>query len=111
MRMGGSVRRVCIRLMPGPQVEKLRNERLMLVDATKAGCYLINDHDRLLGIIEAAFGDCSTFNTQLREFFRAALSAEHGTTSGAEPEEGVQLVTGMGQPKSILTRAGRSQHA
>ena len=83
VKMGGTRERVCIRpLLAASDDQKQLGEALLRVDAKVAGCYLLKDRDRLLGIIEASFGDCRAFNGCLHAFFE-----EHSgfNSSGRSP--------------------------
>mmetsp|Transcript_81581 Transcript_81581/g.162338 ORF Transcript_81581/g.162338 Transcript_81581/m.162338 type:complete len:181 (-) Transcript_81581:66-608(-) len=42
-------------------------------DASKAQCFLLQDRDRLLAIIEASFGDLPTFSTHVRAIVLAGF--------------------------------------
>ena len=57
------------------RAEEVQRE-LAPVDAAAAQCFKVEDRERLLGIIEAAFGDFGAFNAEVRKIFEArALNA------------------------------------
>ena len=43
-------------------------------DVRDADCYLRSDKERLLGVIDAAYGDVQVFNQTVRGLFRACMS-------------------------------------
>ena len=43
-------------------------------DAAKADCFLANDRQKLLAVIEASFGTFHPFNSQVRSLFKDSLS-------------------------------------
>lgn len=71
LQMGGSIDRVNALVLGGKNVER----ELATFDAAKAQCFKQEDRDRLLGIIESAFGDFTTFNGKVRGLF-----AKRGST-------------------------------
>lgn len=62
LRMGGTHERLHVYSLGGKEVERA----LLSFDALKAQCFLKGDRERLLGVIEAAFGDCKPFNKLVR---------------------------------------------
>ena len=77
--MGGTSERVCFRsLRTGDRHDELLCRKLFCIDSACAKCYLVKDHDRLLGIIEASFGDCQSFNARLRSFFETVVAPAEG---------------------------------
>ena len=61
-----------IRSQNEPDVQR----ELATFDASKATCFKVEDRERLLGIIESAFGDFNSFNGKVRTIFR-----KRGTTT------------------------------
>ena len=45
-------------------------------DVESASCFLDEDRQRLLSVIEVGFGDFSSFNTAIRKTFSAVRSAQ-----------------------------------
>ena len=72
--MGGDLERVTVRMMTG-QDEGLEAARRLLTkqfasfDAAKAQCFKVEDREKLLAVIEAAFGDFREFNQCVRDVF------------------------------------------
>ena len=62
MRMGGTHERLHVYSLGGEEVQRA----LLSFDALKAKCFLRSDRERLLAVIEAAFGDCNPFNQLVR---------------------------------------------
>ena len=54
-------------------------------DAKKAKCFLRSDRERLLGVIEAAFGDCTPFNRLVRHIFTSEGKVEEGEELSMAP--------------------------
>ena len=65
LHMGGSLERVQALALPGKEVQR----ELATFDAAKAMCFKADDRERLLGIIESAFGDFGAFNSKVRHIF------------------------------------------
>ena len=65
LQMGGSLERVSALTMPGKEVQ----QELANFDAAAAQCFKQEDRERLLGIIESAFGDFKSFNAKVRQIF------------------------------------------
>lgn len=57
---------------------------LSVFDAAKAQCYLPQDRQKLLAVIEAGFGDLVPFNRVVR----GLLSGEHEKVAPAHPHGG-----------------------
>ena len=85
MHMGGSLERV--KVIPiyksaeegASQATPLRaraelSEQFQNFDAAKAQCFKNSDRERLLAVIEAAFGDCTEFNKSARNLLTTRLS-------------------------------------
>ena len=66
LQMGGDPQRVSALALPGRDVMAA----LAHFDASKATCFKPEDRQHLLGIIEGAFGDFSSFNAQVRSLFK-----------------------------------------
>ena len=88
MRMGGSTDRIDLRLMANAD-EDQGNAREQLMakladfDAAKAQCFKTQDRERLLAVIEAAFGDFKEFNKRVRAVFATRVSRpSHRKASG-----------------------------
>lgn len=65
LQMGGSLERVTALPLPGKDV----TNELAAFDAAQAQCFKVEDRERLLSIIEAAFGNFGTFNAKVRNIF------------------------------------------
>lgn len=65
LQMGGELDRISALALPGRDV----NTALLTFDAAKAQCFKQDDRQRLLGIIESAFGDFNSFNAKVRSMF------------------------------------------
>ena len=65
IRMGGARERITV-------IELGRGVRdaLSSFDARRARCYLPRDRHKLMGVVEAAFGDLRPFNRVVRSIFR-----------------------------------------
>ena len=91
LQMGGEIQRVTAVALPGRDVMA----QLALFDAAKASCFKPEDRERLLGIIESAFGDFGAFNTKVRTIFK-----RRGTTTQMElPEHEAPSATDHTWPK------------
>ena len=82
VRMGGKRERLVSRLLDDSTDLATR---LAKFDAEDARCYLDNDRQKLLAVIEAAFGTFTPFNTIVRRIGDKAL---HLGKSGAAMEYG-----------------------
>ena len=82
MHMGGQSDRVIVRITgdAGGQIET----QLATFDALQATCFKPEEAQRLLGIIEVAFGDFSAFNAAVRAIF-----AERGFGSSRKVDKGM----------------------
>ena len=65
--MGGTEERMVI-----DQIATDAASKLKWFDASKAMCFLPSDRDKLLAIIEAAFGDLKPFSVQVRSLLSHA---------------------------------------
>ena len=65
VQMGGSNERVTALALPGKEVQR----ELATFDAAQSQCFKPDDRERLLGIIEGAFGDFGAFNAKVRRIF------------------------------------------
>lgn len=68
--MGGALERVTALALPGKEVQR----ELATFDAALAQCFKVEDRERLLGIVEAAFGDFKSFNAKVRAIFKKRSS-------------------------------------
>ena len=78
LRMGGTLDRIDV-LPVGKGTRAQIEDRFNTFDAQNAQCFVQADRQRLLGVIEAAFGDFKTFNLSVQN----ALITR-GRTSGAD---------------------------
>ena len=65
LHMGGEVEKVVLMDIEGKSPEQLRLT-LARFDARKANCFKPNDRQRLMGVIEAGYGDLHAFNVEVR---------------------------------------------
>ena len=65
LQMGGELDRISALALPGRDV----NTALLTFDAAKAQCFKQDDRQRLLDIIESAFGDFNSFNAKVHSMF------------------------------------------
>ena len=68
LKMNGDMERV--RVLPmGFASEDEALERFHSFDSSAAQCYLPEDRERLLGVVESGFGDHASFNKVVRKLF------------------------------------------
>ena len=72
--MGGKNDDVLVKLLDDSSVDL--PHRLSRFDASKARCFADNDRQKLLGVIEAAFGTCVPFNHIVRAIFAEKLELQ-----------------------------------
>ena len=63
--MGGEKERIRVMELGGVDVRVALNR----FDAANAKCFLVEDQDRLLGIVEAGFGSLAPFSALIRSIF------------------------------------------
>ena len=85
LRTGGTHERLLAYSLGGEEVK----QALCRFDASKAKCFLRSDRERLLGVIEAAFGDCTPFNALVRDIFTSEGKVEEGGELSIAPVVGV----------------------
>ena len=76
LRMGGAIGRIELKMIahPDADTEEARGrlaQQFERFDAAKAQCFKNEDRQRLLAVIEAAFGDFKQFNVLVRAAFAA----------------------------------------
>ena len=74
LHMGGSLDRITIEIIAHPDTVETDARQLLTAqfacfDAAKAQCYKVEDREKLLAVIEAAFGDFKEFNRSVRAVF------------------------------------------
>ena len=74
MRMGGAMERIEMKMIAHPDADKGEarghlTQQFERFDAASAECFLQMDRQRLLAVIEAAFGDFKQFNRLVRAAF------------------------------------------
>ena len=75
LRMGGALQRIrVVELGEGAEV----SASLAKFDASKAQCYLTQDRERLLGVIEAGFGDLQPFSRVVRAILTKKMDDSGG---------------------------------
>ena len=72
LQMSGSLERVTALAMPGKEVR----DELSTFDAAAAQCYKAEDRERLLGIVESAYGTYGAFNDEVRSIIAGATGAQ-----------------------------------
>ena len=94
MRMGGAVERIDIKLIAHglqdeTQARQLLERQFEGFDAARAECYKEEDKQKLLGVIEASFGNFKVFNLNVSEVFseRGYGSISVGRSSRSTLEE------------------------
>ena len=68
LRMGGETERIRVLELGGVDVRVALNR----FDAAHAKCFLVEDQERLLAIVEAGFGSLAPFSALIRGIFRDA---------------------------------------
>ena len=74
LHMGGSLDRITIEIIAHPDsvetdARQLLTAQFACFDAAKAQCFKVEDREKLLAVIEAAFGDFKEFNKCVRDVF------------------------------------------
>ena len=82
LRMGGDVQKVEVNMLASPDKDRAEAQQELKAqfarfDAAKAKCSSDEDTQRLLGIIEASFGDCRDFNAAAQSLFAERLNERH----------------------------------
>ena len=97
VRMGGKSEDIELRLLS----DDLKGELAMILgkfDAGKARCFLHQDRQKLLAVIEAAFGTLAPFNKVVRSIFAGKL------------EEGRSIdAPGMGKKTTAKPKVGATE--
>ena len=88
LRMGGDVQKVEVNMLASPDKDRAEAQQELKAqfacfDAAKAKCSSDEDTQRLLGIIEASFGDCRDFNAAAQSLFAERLNERHRSFFGA----------------------------
>ena len=83
LQMGGELERVSALALPGKEVQ----HELATFDAAAAQCFKQEDRERLLGIVEAAFGDFNAFNVKVRSIFKKRSATMDKLPSDKEQAE------------------------
>jgi hypothetical protein len=74
LRMGGE--RECMVVKPLDDCDDLYRS-LAQFDAAKAQCFLVEDREKLLAVVEASFGTFAPFNQIVRSHFAEQLRSSH----------------------------------
>ena len=79
LRMGGDVQNVEVNMLASPDKDRAEAQQELKAqfarfDAANAKCSSDEDTQRLLGIIEASFGDCRDFNAAAQSLFAERLN-------------------------------------
>ena len=74
LHMGGSLDRITIEIIAQQDTVETDARQLLTAqfacfDAAKAQCFKVEDREKLLAVIEAAFGDFKEFNRSVRAVF------------------------------------------
>ena len=97
LQMGGAAERITVERLPSAgDADSALAQRLAAFDALHAQCFKPDDRQRLLGIIETAFGSFDVFNLAIREIFAKAGAEMGDTVSRNEkaPMHEVSVVSG-----------------
>ena len=86
LRMGGDQERVTVRMMAGQDegvaaARRLLTKQFASFDAAKAQCFKVEDREKLLAVIEAAFGDFKEFNRSVRAVFATRVRPRDEVTN------------------------------
>ena len=87
LQMGGSLERVTALALPGKEVQR----ELATFDAAKAECFKQEDRERLLSIVEAAFGDFDSFNARVRAIFKKRATTSASLLAAGDKHGGKNL--------------------
>ena len=75
LKMGGSIQRITI--VPIDVADSTEARKLFAdADVSKCKCFLEEDRQRLLGIVERGFGDFDTFNQMIRQMFQSRFDTQ-----------------------------------
>ena len=80
LRMGGKNDEMLVRLLDDTADVAVSIARF---DAGRAKCFLDEDRQRLLAVIEATFGTFAPFNSSVRSIFAAHQALSHRKTTSA----------------------------
>ena len=98
LRMGGALQRIrVVELGEGAEV----SASLAKFDASKAQCYLTQDRERLLGVIEAGFGTLSAFDATIRHTFKGRKGSI-STRRASLDDQPAPLRRAQTQPATLL---------
>ena len=97
MRMGGEMERITLKLIARPDQDQAdaREEltaQLATFDAGEAQCFKQADRQKLLAVIEAAYGDFKKFNKGVRHVF--AERARRPSDNPLQPGREISVTTG-----------------
>ena len=86
LHMGGSLDRITIEIIAHPDsvetdARQLLTAQFACFDAAKAQCFKVEDREKLLAVIEAAFGDFKEFNRSVRAVFATRVRPRGGSTT------------------------------
>ena len=94
LRMGGDQERVTVRMMASQDegvaaARRLLTKQFASFDAAKAQCFKVEDREKLLAVIEAAFGDFKEFNRSVRAVFATRVRPRGSTTRSSRRSRSV----------------------
>ena len=86
LHMGGSLDRITIEIIAQQDAVETDARQLLTAqfacfDAAKAQCYKVEDREKLLAVIEAAFGDFKEFNRSVRAVFATRVRPRGGSST------------------------------
>ena len=86
LHMGGSLDRITIEIIAQKETietdaRQLLTAQFACFDAAKAQCFKVEDREKLLAVIEAAFGDFKEFNRSVRAVFATRVRPRGGSTT------------------------------
>ena len=86
LHMGGSLDRITIEIIAQQDTVETDARQLLTAqfacfDAAKAQCFKVEDREKLLAVIEAAFGDFKEFNRSVRAVFATRVRPRGGSST------------------------------
>lgn len=85
VRMGGKSTDIIVELLGDVDMRST----LTRFDAAKARCYHERDRQKLLAVVESAFGTCDPFNKAVRAIFHEKLQLGDGISAVERPPDDV----------------------
>ena len=100
LHMGGSLDRITIEIIAHPESRYTNSRQLLTAqfacfDAAKAQCFKVEDREKLLAVIEAAFGDFKEFNRNVRAVFATRVRPRGSTTRSSRRSSVSRWIVGQ----------------